>query len=921
MKKQRVFDRFFVWVATLLMLTMADIAAASASLNDYWIGQADWKLLNKWSENDLGGGDTTTDGIHIAVVGNDWYLFTRKTFPGNAMGTEVRHSSNQGWNWSAPVDIIAPEPETPWAYAATDGQPFYDSNSNRWHYIFQCMDKSPEEKGIWHGCYAYKDGRNPMGYWETPNKTTALITPGSLWRAICQPGDSCYVGTGKTLIDEGTFGSFIEGDTVWISFHGHHEGTKSFRGLVKTHKDHIADRSKWIIVANDVPYDAILGPIDGKPWREDWGQHDPVGPGHGSILKDGDYYYIFPEIANNHLGGLVPAGQKWDVGLLRTKNLSSTSWEQLNDNSTGEYRNPVLYSSWPPLQFPPKDPNKPKDTIQLLTLQYPRLFKDASGNIYMIVARNYCDYPEVEQPDIGTCNTNSKNRDISAIYLYRLEKSNQNILKNGDLWIAADPYWHQRNKSNLVIYRRFWLASDGNQFMQFNCGAACQSGASIYQVVKITDDQRGRSFTFGGKFRVAERAGNLHVTVHQLRANGSPISSHDTPVTLIGSTYQDLAGSSNDAVIHQETATLRYEIYPQTPDVNFRADEMYLRLGDPASAKPTLPSTNPSATEWTMSASGIGHVIGRAESGGWSANVAQDAAGFLQFGPYTTALGAGQHTAYWDLLIDNNSGSDNIVQLQVYDASDGQTLAWRNLKRHAWTSSNMSQRFELSFSLSSARSGHAIEFRAWWFDSAYVRERLVGVQPLTATPVPGPKPTLSCSNMTPISWDMFSTDISHVIGRQDNEGWSANTLHDQAGYLQFGPYVKTLSSAGTYTASWRLMIDNNSAGADTVAKLEVADFDSGQQILASKELTRNAWRAPFTYQTFDLPFTLNASRSGHALEFRIWWEDRAYIRQQTVSVRCSSTPPLPTPTPRPNPTPTPKPNATPSPLRYCPLRA
>ncbi len=92
---------FFASMSILLVLAMA-VSVTAASLNDYWTGRADWKFVNKWSENDLGGGDTLLDGLHIEVVGNDWYLFTRKLFSDNKLGTEVRHSTNQGWSWSSP---------------------------------------------------------------------------------------------------------------------------------------------------------------------------------------------------------------------------------------------------------------------------------------------------------------------------------------------------------------------------------------------------------------------------------------------------------------------------------------------------------------------------------------------------------------------------------------------------------------------------------------------------------------------------------------------------------------------------------------------------------------------------------------------------------------------------------------------------
>ena len=179
------------------------------------------------------------------------------------------------------------------------------------------------------------------------------------------------------MYDEGTFGTFLKDGIFWISFHGHAGPySKTFRGLVNVPTGNITTPapSGWNVGTNGVPTDAILDNLDAKTWRENWGS-SLKGPGHGSILEDGGYYYVFPEMVNNDLSGDMTTGQKWDIGLLRTKNLASTTWEQLSD-STGEYQNPVLYSSWPPLQYP--DTKK----TQLFTLQYPRLFKDASGNIY-----------------------------------------------------------------------------------------------------------------------------------------------------------------------------------------------------------------------------------------------------------------------------------------------------------------------------------------------------------------------------------------------------------------------------------------------------------------------------------------------------------------------------------------------------------
>jgi len=84
-------------------------------------------------------------------------------------------------------------------------------------------------------------------------------------------------------------------------------------------------------------------------------------------------------------------------------------------------------------------------------------------------------------------------------------------------------------------------------------------------------------------------------------------------------------------------------------------------------------------------------------------------------------------------------------------------------------------------------------------------------------------------------------------------------------------------------ARWNLLIDNNSADTATVVQLDVNDATTGT-VLASRVLTRRAWTAAGQDQEFALPFTLDSSRVGHALEYRVYWYDAAYVRVQQVRV-------------------------------------
>jgi RHS repeat-associated protein len=125
--------------------------------------------------------------------------------------------------------------------------------------------------------------------------------------------------------------------------------------------------------------------------------------------------------------------------------------------------------------------------------------------------------------------------------------------------------------------------------------------------------------------------------------------------------------------------------------------------------------------------------------------------------------------------------------------------------------------------------------------------------------------------------------LQHIIGRSDSDGWSASTSQDAAGFLQYGPYTTQIAT-GDNVATWRLMIDNNSANNAAIVRLDVHDSTTGT-VLASRDITRKQWSSTFQYEEFTLPFTLESSRAGHSLQFRVWWYDGAYVREQRVSVR------------------------------------
>jgi hypothetical protein len=133
----------------------------------------------------------------------------------------------------------------------------------------------------------------------------------------------------------------------------------------------------------------------------------------------------------------------------------------------------------------------------------------------------------------------------------------------------------------------------------------------------------------------------------------------------------------------------------------------------------------------------------------------------------------------------------------------------------------------------------------------------------------------------PFVYETESLQLSKHVGRQDADGWSANTAWDPAGRLLHGPYATTWG-AGPMTAVFRMMVDNVSADQYVVATLDVYDA-TANQVLASRQIRRNQFSTPLTYADFSLDFNLQG-RSGHAIETRIWWNDISYLKVDKVTL-------------------------------------
>ncbi|NMC71332.1 MAG: hypothetical protein GYA57_14875 [Myxococcales bacterium] len=132
-----------------------------------------------------------------------------------------------------------------------------------------------------------------------------------------------------------------------------------------------------------------------------------------------------------------------------------------------------------------------------------------------------------------------------------------------------------------------------------------------------------------------------------------------------------------------------------------------------------------------------------------------------------------------------------------------------------------------------------------------------------------------------LTFEAESGAMGHIVGRAEADGWSANTAADSEGHMLYGPYTRDVP-AGSRSAAFRMMIDNNSADTLRVVTLDVYDFTT-TTVLAQRGVRRNEFSSTMTYQEFYVPFT--APGGSDQLEFRVLWHDYAYIRVDRVTIR------------------------------------
>ena len=124
-------------------------------------------------------------------------------------------------------------------------------------------------------------------------------------------------------------------------------------------------------------------------------------------------------------------------------------------------------------------------------------------------------------------------------------------------------------------------------------------------------------------------------------------------------------------------------------------------------------------------------------------------------------------------------------------------------------------------------------------------------------------------------------ELSHAIGRSEDDGWSAATHLDESGHLVYGPYAADWTS-GPKRAVYRMLVDVTSDQPEIIATVDIFDA-TAEEIIASRPVLRSEFDRAFSYQNVHLDFDMSG-RLNHIMETRLYWHDISYVRLDRVTV-------------------------------------
>ena len=134
------------------------------------------------------------------------------------------------------------------------------------------------------------------------------------------------------------------------------------------------------------------------------------------------------------------------------------------------------------------------------------------------------------------------------------------------------------------------------------------------------------------------------------------------------------------------------------------------------------------STLWEGEGPALSHKTGRLETDGWLCQTGIDAPNdHMIYGPYSTVVPAGPNVAEFRMKVDNNTANDDpVVDIDVRNATTGQTLAARTITRKQFPIASDYTNFTLPFTMPA--DNQSIELRVFWRGTSYTKVDWVAVQ-------------------------------------------------------------------------------------------------------------------------------------------------------------------------------------------------
>jgi hypothetical protein len=123
------------------------------------------------------------------------------------------------------------------------------------------------------------------------------------------------------------------------------------------------------------------------------------------------------------------------------------------------------------------------------------------------------------------------------------------------------------------------------------------------------------------------------------------------------------------------------------------------------------------------------------------------------------------------------------------------------------------------------------------------------------------------------------TDLLHLAGHAQPDGWAAEPGRDKPGFLTHGPYIAL--PPGPYLACFRLRARDLPPHDLPLLRLDICNARAAL-LLELRDLTRRDFRQEGRYHNFYVPFTLPGWNNG--VEFRTAWHGGGYVQQEGVIV-------------------------------------